>query len=397
VILFLRRTVWVLLLAVIVGTAAELMARVDDAVRSDVPLLASPAYTDLTMQDSLGTRGRPFARFEKWKLNAAGFRSAEVSFVPRAGCIRVAVMGASETFGYAESPGKEYPAQLADSLNRAGCYEVLNTAVTGLPTTGQIQLWENWVSRFEPNVVVIYASPAFYLSENPPEFAKLKSRAESPASNPFEPRLLGRLKDRIDYPDFLQRRRVMKRIAYATAGKPEDWLFRSVPDDRLALFQAHLDSLVESVRARGAVPVLVTHAMRFGGSLDQQDHDLLRSWRQFSPRATERVLVGFEHKAADAVRADARRQKVPLVDVDSVMTGHRQWFADFAHFTDDGAGIIAGRIARIVEQISAAPSGSLAASKKSSVRSSHSHTATLPRPAAPPAAEIGIASPADGR
>ena len=254
--LFVRRTVWLMTLALIVGIAAEVMARVDDAVRSGVPILASPSYTDLTIQDSLGTRGRPFARFEKWKLNGAGFRSQEVSLASPGKCTRVAVMGASETFGYAESPGKEYPAQLADSLNRIGCYEVLNTAVTGLPTTGQIQLWENWVSRFEPNVVVIYASPAFYLSNDAPEFSKLKPRGPAPISNPFELRLMGRLKDRIDYPDFLQRRRVMKRIAHETAGKPDNWLFRTVPDDRLRLFQAHLDSLVESIRARGAVPVL---------------------------------------------------------------------------------------------------------------------------------------------
>jgi hypothetical protein len=388
--LFVRRTLWLVFVAGIVGVTAEIMARIDDAVRSGVPLLASPAYTDLTMQDSLGTRGRPHARFEKWKLNGAGFRSQEVSLLPPARCTRVAVMGASETFGYAESPGKEYPAQLADSLNRAGCYEVLNTAVTGLPTTGQIQLWENWVSRFEPSVVVIYASPAFYLSDNAPEFAKLKPRSASPISNPFEARLLGRLKDRIDYPDFLQRRRVMKRIAYETAGKPENWLFRTVPADRLALFQEHLDSLVESVRARGAVPVLVTHAMRFGNSMDQEDHDLLRSWRQFSPRATEDVLVGFERKAAAAVRDDAKRQNVPLVDVDSVMTGHRQWFADFAHFTDGGAGIIAGRIARTVEQIKLPTPASLAIAspKRNAEKSGHLHAAARRKPAA-------FAQPAD--
>jgi len=396
--LFVRRTVWLMTLALIVGIAAEVMARVDDAVRSGVPILASPSYTDLTIQDSLGTRGRPFARFEKWKLNGAGFRSQEVSLASPGKCTRVAVMGASETFGYAESPGKEYPAQLADSLNRIGCYEVLNTAVTGLPTTGQIQLWENWVSRFEPNVVVIYASPAFYLSNDAPEFSKLKPRGPAPISNPFELRLMGRLKDRIDYPDFLQRRRVMKRIAHETAGKPDNWLFRTVPDDRLRLFQAHLDSLVESIRARGAVPVLVTHAMRFGDSLNEQDHDLLRSWRQFSPRATEDVLIGFEREAAATVREVARRQNVPLVDVASAMTGHRQWFADFAHFTDDGAGIIAGQIARVVEQIRAPSAGAVVSTRKPAEKPVLVQPAVRRKPAAiPQPAEVTVSNRSDGR
>jgi hypothetical protein len=357
--LLLRRCVSLGLLGVVGVIAAEVMARVDDAVRSGTPMLASPNYSDLTMQDSLGTRGRPFARFEKWKLNGEGFRSQEVALTPRPECVRVAVMGASETFGYAESPGKEYPSQLADSLRRAGCYEVINTAITGLPTTGQIQLWENWVSRFEPRVVVIYASPAFYLSDEPPEFHTPNRGGPSAQSDPFAPRLVARLKDRLEYPEFIQRRRIMRQIANELHGKPATWLFRDVPDDRIALFRLHLDSLVTSVRARGAVPVLVTHAMRFGDSMNEEDQDLLRSWRRFSPRATEAVLIGFEHRAAGIVREEARERDVALVDVANVMTGHTKWFADFIHFNDTGAGVIAGTIARTVEQIRV-PSSSVA-------------------------------------
>ena len=365
--LLMRRCVWLGLLGVVAVIAAEAMARVDDAVRSGTPLLASPSYTDLTMQDSLGTRGRPFARFEKWKLNGAGFRGQEVALAPEPECVRVVVMGASETFGYAESPGKEYPSQLADSLRHTGCYEVINAAITGLPTTGQIQLWENWVSRFEPGVVVIYASPAFYLSNEPPEFHALKRGGATTPSASFAPRLVTRLKDRIDYPDFIQRRRVMRKIASAIRGKPATWIYRDVPDDRIALFRLHLDSLVTSVRATGAVPVLVTHAMRFGASMNQEDRDLLRAWRQFSPRATEAVLIDFELTAAGTVRQEAHDRNVPLVDVASVMTGHTKWFADPIHFNDTGAGVIAGTIARTVERIPASASSVASRAQRSGV------------------------------
>jgi hypothetical protein len=389
VMLLLRRSMWLGLLGVVGVVAAEVMARVDDGVRLGIPVLASPSHNDLTMQDSLGTRGRPFARFEKWKLNAEGFRSQEITLRPRRECVRVAVMGASETFGYAESPGKEYPAQLADSLNRTGCYEVINTAIVGLPTTGQIQLWENWVSRFEPSVVVIYVSPVFYLSNDPPKFpapkrggADPKGARASTASTHFEPRLLDRLHDHIHYPDFIQRRRVMRTIAQALAGKGDDWVFTSVPDDRLALFRSHLDSLVASVRAKGAVPVLVTHAMRFGDSINGEDEDLLRAWRQFTPRATEGVLIGFEREAAGTVRETAREREVPLADVANLMTGRTKWFADFVHFNDDGAGVIAGAIARTVESIRV-PSGSVASTVPASVESSNAPARKKSRPDLP--------------
>jgi len=213
--------------------------------------------------------------------------------------------------------GDEFPSQLADSLQRNGCYEVVNAAVTGLTLTGQVQLWQNWVSRFRPTVVVIYASPTFYLSADPPEFAprRTASTTSAPTSQPasanfssiqLSSRLLARMRDRVDFPSFIQRRRVMKRIAKAIEGRPEDWIYRSVPEDRVMLFRQHLDSLVGEIRATGAIPILVTHAMRFGQRLDAEDRDLLQSWRQFTPRASENVLMSFEMQTAGIVRDLAR-------------------------------------------------------------------------------------------
>jgi hypothetical protein len=346
--LFMRRMLWLALLALVVVTAAELMARLDDAVRLGTPVLASPSYADLIMHDSLGIRGRPFARYEKWTLNGAGFRGREITKFPNPGCIRVAVMGASETFGYYESPGKEYPAQLADSLSRSGCYEVINAAVAGMALPAQIQLWDKWVARFQPSIVVIYVPPVFYLAGDPPKFPSPIQGGPDPIPTRFAPRLLDRLHDRIEYPEFIQRRRVKRGLANALAGKPESWFYREVPAERLALFRNHLDSLVSSIRARGAVPVLVTHAMRFGDPPKKEDEELL-SWRKYTPRATEEVLLAFEREAASSTRSLARERGVTLVDVASAMTGHTEWFADFTHFDDKGAGVIAGSIARGVE------------------------------------------------
>jgi hypothetical protein len=265
-------------------------------------------------------------------------------------------MGASETFGYAESPGKEFPSQLADSLKRTGCYEVLNTAVVGLPLTGQIQLWENWVSLYQPSIVVIYASPVFYLANDPPKFTKSMRRTADTSPpvrpSPFSSRLFARLKDRFQYPAVVQRRRVMRSIANATHGKPDGWLFENVPGERVELFRQHLDSLIVSIRSTGAVPLLVTHAMRFGDQLDTQDRDLLRSWRQFTPRATENVLMRFEVETAATVRKLAEERGLPIADVAAVMTGRTKWFADFTHFNDAGAGVIAQCIAITVGRAS---------------------------------------------
>lgn len=346
-----RRSAWFAVVAAVLVTSAELMARLDDAVRLGTPLLASPAYTDLVMHDSLGTRGRPLARYQKWSLNGAGFRGPEITKVPIPGCVRVAVMGASETFGYYESEEKEYPAQLADSLERSGCYQIVNAGIAGMSLPAQIQFWNRWIAQFHPDIAVIYMPPAFYLSDDPPAFAPPTQGGPNPIVTRITPRLLDRLRDRIEYPAFIQRRRIARSIERAIAGKPDTWFFRDLPADRLALFRYHLDSLVSNICARGAVPVLVTHAMRFGDPPKNEDEDLLRSWRKFTPRATEDVLLAFERAAASSTRDLARQRGIPLADVAGTMTGHTEWFADFTHFDDKGAGVIAGSIARAVERV----------------------------------------------
>lgn len=348
------RGFWLVMMGLVAGLTSEVVARLDDAARHGVPVLASPSSTDLTIHDSLGTRGRPFARYQKWKLNAAGFRSPEISNVPGAGCVRIAVMGASETFGYYEPEGKEYPAQLADSLSRNGCYEVMNAGIPGMTLPGQIQLWDKWVAQFRPTVVLIYVPPVFYLSAEPPTFPQPGAGGPAPISRRFSPRVLDRLHDRIEYPEFLQRRRVARSIARALQGKPDDWQFRTVPAERLDLYRQHLDSLVSNVQAKGATPVLMTHAMRFGNPPIAQDTDLLLSWLQFTPRATESVLLEFEREAASVTRDIAHRRGLPLVDVAGEMTGHTEWFADFTHFDEVGAGVAAGNIAKVIERVSLA-------------------------------------------
>ncbi|HXI22220.1 MAG TPA: hypothetical protein VNH46_14090, partial [Gemmatimonadales bacterium] len=229
--------------ALIAVGSAEITSRVDDAIRYGVPFWRTPdRERDLTMRDSLGLRGRPNGRYQKWILNRYGFRSPPMSALPRAGCPRIMILGASETLGYYESPGQEYPAQLADSLRRrTACVEVVNAAVAGLSLPGVQELWENWASRFRPAVVVVYPSPAFYLSTRGPSApAPVRSSPVSQDRRPWRPRLWQRAKDAFEYPEFIQRRRLAAALVAATAGRDSTWFFREVPQDRLERYRADL-------------------------------------------------------------------------------------------------------------------------------------------------------------
>jgi hypothetical protein len=346
----LNRFVLWLCIGVTCVASAELTARLEDRLRLGIDWFAVPDHDrDLVLHDALGIRGRPNGRFKKWALNSFGFRAAEMSLEPAKDCVRVMVLGASETFGLYESSGMEFPAQLETALRRTGCYEVVNAAVTGLTIKGQIQLWKGWASRFRPDIVVVYPTPGFYLANSPPDFPK------PPAGNPpapppwWTPRLLERAKDVFEFPAFIQRRRVAQRLASLTRSEP-GWAFSSLPADRLAQFETDLGMLTEVVQTTGARVVLLTHAIRFGGTPRGDDQEALDAWRQFTPKASAEILLEFEQRAAEATVRVASRDHAALVDVRGVMNGRREWFAegDALHFTDEGAGVIADLIAQCV-------------------------------------------------
>jgi len=121
----------VLVLACLAG--GELAARLDDRLRLDVPLVATPnAAYDLIIVDSTIIRGRPFGRYEKIRLNAAGFRGSPITPAPPEGCLRVIVLGASESVVGGEAAGTEYPAFMQRALDKRGCFDVQNAAISAL-------------------------------------------------------------------------------------------------------------------------------------------------------------------------------------------------------------------------------------------------------------------------
>ena len=77
-----------------------------------------------------------------------------------------------------------------------------------------------------------------------------------------------------------------------------------------------------------------------------EDEVLLLGWRRLYPRASVPAILGFETEAADRMRAYAARQGIGLVDLAREMSGRKKYFADFVHFTDEGAGVVAALLAK---------------------------------------------------
>ena len=324
----------------------EICARLDDHWRWGAPLLGDYSNEQLKVEDHLGLRCRPHGQFEKWRLNAFGFRGAEVSEQKPKDVTRVLVVGASETFGLYESAGREYPAQLQQNLEERapGRFQILNAACVGMSPPRIEHHIRTWLWKLAPDVVVFYPSPQFYLDEVPP---RLSVATAAPKPPRFVPRLGRKLKIALKaaLPARLQTWLREAKIRRETARHGEDWLWSSVPEDRLSLFREHVSALVASVQAVGARPMLVTHANRFSERLSARDRADLVALRVFYPRATDAVMLDFDHAANQVLREVAKARHLSLVDAELALGKNPRYYADFSHFTDAGASAMAELLA----------------------------------------------------
>ena len=351
---FVKRAVQVGLCLLLVGLTLEVCARVDDHLTDGAPWVGPHSFDDMVTFDGSVLRGRPGVRFDKWRMNNLGFRGRDRSLAKPPGTLRVAALGASETFGVYESPDMEYPAQLermlAAQLRRR--VEVFNTAFLGMSLPRVTEFCRRDLGSLQADVVVYYPTPTSYLSDRPPRpGVRRPDAAPAQASTGLDLRVARYVENaaRSHVPEAVLDwiRRV--ELEWRTAGKPPSWFFDEAPADRVALFERHLEELIDCVRRSGARLILVTHPHRFGGGeLGPTDRRLFVAWRRFYPRATDRGLLSMEESANASIRKLADKHGVEVADLARAVPPRPENFADYAHFTDRGATIAAGALAGVI-------------------------------------------------
>jgi hypothetical protein len=308
-------------------------------------------------RDADGMHGRPNARYLKWEMNALGTRGPAAPRTPPAGTVRVITVGASETFGLRESPGREYPRQLQDSLNarlaRGECgarapaaFEVLNAgfAGMGLPTIEQDLRLR--VRRLVPAIITVYPTPAQYLQDDVPFAPRPDSSGQLTEPSLFHalrPRTIERVRDQLKQvlPEWVKTRLRQIQTREMLRNSSSDWRYTAIPPDRLAAYDRDLRMLMGTIHSIGAVPVLATHGNLFMGR-KTLDHNAIIAWEKFYPRATGQTIMDFDAAARLTTLRVGQDSAVATIDVAKTMeAAPTAAFGDFVHFTDLGAGHMA--------------------------------------------------------
>lgn len=352
---------WAVFTASFVATI-ELASRVDQWLTYGAPILGVYTYDSaLFTSDEYGIRGKPNGHYEKWILNSSGFRGDDVTLEKPASSLRVVCIGASETFGFYEQPGNEWPHQLEQALlHRQIQGEVINGAIAGMSLPQRIQHLKNRLLPFKPDVVIFmleYGSYAGLTSE------RIEARERAPMALPVQHdmvdgvkslRVMSRLKDVVlpKLPMPIQelvgnmKRRLQIRAIKQELG-PAYRSFQQVqPFERQAL-ERDLETLRDLAETAGVRLILVSPAMWF---TERNLADIVLSW----PYLDESWWREAGTVLPLVAKAFARQHDVFYIDLSETMRGSEEiYMRDFLHFSDRGAKLVADVIA---EQVTAKPS-----------------------------------------
>jgi hypothetical protein len=270
------------------------------------------------------------------------------------------VIGASEVFGSCDFDNMEFPAQLQSLLGNHGKYEVINTAIVGMSLRSTLSYWENWASRFRPDIVIVYANPLFYLGNDPihkpnkpiPKLDAIPISTvvtEDPIR--FESRILFRLHGLFHFPDWINIWRKKKWLADAREGKPESWYLPSVPQDQYSAFLEDISRLADSIRNKNVKVVFVTHAIRTTTTDNPDDQLSLLGMLYFYPKASEELLIRFNLETSRMILEFAQEKGFYVIDAAKKLNNHRELYDDLVHLNKEGAARMARIISNYIVQI----------------------------------------------
>jgi hypothetical protein len=333
-------------------------ARLDDHLRQGAPLWGPYSINTLFSASPLGREGRPNASFGKWRLNSLGYRGPDIA----PGRTNIVVAGASETFGIYESPDHEYPRLLQRRLDewQPERFNVVNAAIPGM-RIGRVDYLSNAMTLVGARYVVLYPTPANYIGATTPYCGRPTSPVPVQLGVSDHVRLVGRLETlfKANAPDFVMN---SLRKFYVDVASREVPVAEDVSAASVDAFREDLRCAIRTIEANGAIPILLTHATYFGpvATARAEDRAMLVAWRRFYPDIREEGLLRLGLRANEVIRAIGRETGTEVIDAARGVPPGPGHFADFVHFTDQGAAVMAALIAeRLRVRASASPSADL--------------------------------------
>lgn len=304
----------------------------------------------------------PNARYQKWKINSLGFRGEEMHFEKKEGQIRVVCFGASETLGFYESEGMEWPSQLSHMMkDQYPGVEIINVSVMGLRQRQRKAYIEKYVLPLKPDILVMnqhlmldHIKVAVRGVEIPfvsrPVNVEIKNYS---AGHLLVNRLLSDFRNKILYqllPERLlssyrmwKQRKMIRALEKKNLRnqKPLD----QVPEEFILKYEQDLSSFIGFLKENNIVPVMVAYPSLITSANKESYKEILTNVRlTFIIEISENAVVDAMLELRNLIKRTAQRENVVCVDMYNLIPRTLDYYVDDFHYTDKGAEVYARHI-----------------------------------------------------
>jgi hypothetical protein len=308
----------------------------------------------------------PNTGFEKWQHNKYGFRGPEYEYRKPQGVIRVVTMGTSETYGGCESPGMEWPGQLAAMLENVGRFQVINPSVAGLRFKEYVPYLQKRVSPFDPDLVVIVFNPVTYFVnlDRWPNFKPTPRREQTdPVASPAgggisietiknNIRLFPKIKQVLK--KFLPQavtQRIQLRSAKREAERMEAEYLKemeprqSIPDVYVDSLHNLLGDMITDIQRSGSDVVLTTYPTLLSADNKNDYPSIFLENQRFYVELTLDGMIDAAEKYRQMLPELCKEYGIDYIDLESRVPKSPDYFCDNVHYYDNAADSVATAVA----------------------------------------------------
>ena len=314
----------------------------------------------------------PNTVYQKWKINSLGFRGKEIDFEKKEGKIRIVCFGGSETFGFYESPCKEWPSQLKEMVrDEFPTVEVINASIVGLRVTKRKDYVWKYVLPLKPDIMIIfhqrfleYVKDSIRGVDEKGLASKIRGeRVKNPAVDPTTVSAKRAHSKIVDVlirclPEGLLTQHRLWKLRRRIRRKEEKYLIHKepmneVPDNIVFEYERNLTGFVHYLKENHIVPVLSTFPALVTPFNKDTYKDLLLATRLlFCIELSENGILNAIRQLNHVIRRIAKEENLILIDNEDLIPKTREYFGDNFHYTDKGAEFLARNVCDILNHSS---------------------------------------------
>lgn len=295
----------------------------------------------------------PNSEHGKLSINSMGFRGPEVAMPKPAKRLRIVALGSSTTFDpyvsdYSRTWAARALAALSDHFPRCD-FDVVNAGVPGFGTSRLIKYFRHYVSRIDPDIVLIWTSNMNRTLD------RLARERGVHSGIHYEPSILAEHSlfwAKLETNAVVLRR---QRAAHSESGK-----LKLGDEDYTQTFRARLAELITVVRGSGAAPLLLSMPgwLRRDQTADTQTMAAETALFHM-PYMSISGLLEARDAFNGAISSVAERHEVPVIDWTDGVPAKPAYFADSSHLSPAGAALfgktVGDRVADILRKETLAP------------------------------------------